>query len=124
VKGLNGMENIPKGGLKGLLYYKLGDLSKDGINVVTNISPKIKKDLFSKIDIELYKDIVKILGIYLDNAIEAVKNASNKEIFLEMHNTRNKFHIVLSNTYHQKPNLDVMGDVGYSTKGKGRGYGL
>ncbi len=121
---LENMEHIPKGGLKGLIYYKLGDLEEEKINVLINVSPTIKKNIFSKMNSELYKDIIKIIGVYLDNAIEATKECQNRQIILEMYLKKNRFYFVLSNTYNNQINIKKINEIGYSTKGKGRGYGL
>jgi two-component system sensor histidine kinase AgrC len=122
VKGLKGMESIPKGGLKGLIYYKLSDLK--GINIITNISPNIKKHSFFKCNSPMYNDVLKIIGIYIDNAIEACSNAKEKEIAMEIYCQKNEFHFILSNTYDEIRNISRLEEIGYSTKGKNRGYGL
>lgn len=123
-KLLKDMENVPKGGLKGLIYYKLNYLNDEGINVSTIVNPNVKKSLFSKISPKLYKDIIKITGILLDNAIEASRISIEKQICLEIYREKQIFNFVLSNTYSGQIDIDKLDHIGYSTKGKGRGYGL
>ena len=84
------MQYLPQGGLKGLIYFKLGDLSNKGIKVITKIDRKLKNEDFYKKNGEKHKDILKIIGVYLDNAIEAVSEASIKEIILEMYCEKNE----------------------------------
>lgn len=122
--GLENMQYLPQGGLKGLIYFKLGDLSNKGIKVITKIDRKLKNEDFYKKNGEKHKDILKIIGVYLDNAIEAVSEASIKEIILEMYCEKNECHFILSNTYAGQINISNFGDLGYSTKGEKRGYGL
>lgn len=121
---LENMEHIPKGGLKGLIYYKLGDLEEEKINVLVTVSPTIKKTIFINMKPEVYRDIIKIIGIYLDNAIEAARECQKKQITLEMHSKQNHFHFILSNTYNNQIDVEKINKRGYSTKGKNRGYGL
>ena len=123
-KVLKNMEHIPSGGLKGLIYFKLGDLEEEKIKVCTNISPTIKKNIFDNMDPELYKDIIKIIGVYLDNAIEAARISEKKKIILEMFLHDKEFNFIFSNTYDGKIDINRLSEIGYSTKGKGKGYGL
>lgn len=118
------MENVPSGGLKGLLYYKLGDIEETGIKIFMKINSNTIKSPFNKIPTELYKDILKILGIYIDNAIEASRDSRNKEIIIEMFYEKRKFHFIISNNYKNNVDFDKVYEIGYSTKGKNRGYGL
>jgi two-component system sensor histidine kinase AgrC len=121
---IRNMENLPKGGLKGLIYYKLGYLEEENINISFDISKSMKKSPFSRIDSKLYNDILKVIGIYLDNAIESAKTSVNKKIALEIYYNKSIFNFILSNTYDNTLRTDKLGKAGYSTKGKGRGYGL
>jgi hypothetical protein len=124
MKNLKGMENLPNGGLKGLIHYKLGELKEEKIAVFTNINDSVRRAKFSSLEATLYKDIVKIFGVFLDNAIEATTVSQKKQIVLEMYYKKGIFNFVLSNTFDDKININKISDIGHSTKGKGRGYGL
>jgi two-component system sensor histidine kinase AgrC len=121
---LTDMEYLPKGGLKGLIYFKLGDLNNKGISVITKIDSKMRRSIFSKCDSILYNDILKIIGVHLDNAIEATSISSKKEIVLELYCNKKETHFILTNTHDNKIDESKIGAAGYSTKGKNRGYGL
>jgi two-component system sensor histidine kinase AgrC len=123
-KLLKNMENVPKGGLKGLIYYKLSYLADEKINVLINVSSNVKKNLFNRIDSNLYKEHLKIVGILLDNAIESAKESNEKQISLEIFYKSRQFHFILSNTYNGAIDIEKLGNIKYSTKGKNRGYGL
>ena len=123
-KLLKDMENVPIGGLRGLIYYKLSYLTDEGFFVNTSVSSKVKKTLFSDRNSRIYKDIIKITGILLDNAIESARESKEKQIYLEIYYEKGTFFFVLSNTYGKALNLLRLSETGYSTKGKGRGYGL
>lgn len=121
---LRGMEYIPPGGLKGLIYFKLGDLEEKGINVQTKIDSKLEKTAFCKKDTNLYMNILKIIGVYLDNAVEASVQSKQKKIYLEIYCQNKASHFILSNTYKGPIDINNFGKIGYSTKGEGRGYGF
>lgn len=121
---LKDMEKLPRGGLKGLIYYKLAYLKSEGVSVLLHINANNKKIPFAKLNPKVYKDILKILGVYIDNAVEAAKSSSKKQLILEMYYEKKVFSFILSNTYNGKIDVSLFDRKGYSTKGKGRGYGL
>jgi len=119
----NDFKNLPKGAVKGLLYYKLIVAEKMGIETISSIN----KSVYTTIKYMSLKDIkilTKLLGIFLDNAIEATKNCQNKNISLELYMIKDDLNIVISNTYCRKIACNDINRKGYSTKGQSRGYGL
>jgi len=70
------------------------------------------------------EDLIRCIGILLDNAIEEAEKSSDRYIQIMMLQQVQELHVVISNTYRDKPSLDQMKQTGYSTKGKGRGTGL
>lgn len=121
---LNDMDKMPNGGLKGLIYYKLGDLEAKGVDVYINVAPAIPVNLFKNFKPNLYKDLIKIMGVYLDNAVEGVQQAKKKQIVLEVYYKNKELHYILTNTYQDNFKKIKLADLGYTTKAKGRGYGL
>lgn len=113
---------IPLGGLKGLFCCKFMDIQDSNINLNLYIDKAIS--CIEDLDIELYKNIVKILGIYIDNAIEAVINSKEKILEVEMFKEKNKVFFIITNSYSGKINLEKLGNIGYTSKGINRGYGL
>ena len=121
---LKKLQYLPSGGLKGLIYYKLEDMKDKKINVFVDISPKAKNvKVNKKIDSNL-KDISKVIGVYLDNAIEASVHSKEKYIVLEIYLDKDEWVFSLSNTYKGEINLNRIDKEGYTTKGSGKGYGL
>jgi two-component system sensor histidine kinase AgrC len=118
------LKNIPKGGLKGLIYYKIMQAKNDNIELSLDISKELKKNDFLNIDTSNYKKLCTILGVYLDNAIEASKKCNNKQIGIEIYKEKDVIKIVISNTYCDRLDINKLDKGGYSTKGNGRGYGL
>ena len=116
------VNKFPDGGVKGLLYYKLSIMEDEKINYEIYVENGIKTKL-SKLDVNIYKNITKILGVILDNAIEASREALKKSIIINVSKENNKVVFNITNTYKGKINIAKLGS-GYSTKGSGRGFGL
>lgn len=122
-KDIEILKDIPNGGLKGLLYYKLAIAKKQNINIVIEVSPKIKENL-NNINDNIMKYACIILGIYIDNAIEATMSAEQKNITIEVYKIEKSINFVISNTYSKMIPVEKMVKKGFSTKGKQRGKGL
>lgn len=121
---LEKLTNLPSGGIKGLVYYKLKQMIEKNIEVYVEVDNELsdKKKWFN---IEKYlEDYTRILGVYLDNAIEAAIESKDKQIIIEFKEKNDSIEFVLSNTYIGKINYDSIDKEKFSTKGKGRGYGL
>lgn len=118
------LKNVPKGGLKGLLYYKILVSQKEGITITTDVSPKVYDEI-KKLQIKKLKDLCRLIGIYFDNAIEATKECNEKKnVSLEMYLLKGKFIIVLMNHIENEVEMKKINSKGISTKGNGRGNGL
>lgn len=121
---INKLKYIPKGGLKGLIYYKIETMKKKKINVFIDVSSElINHKLWKKCDLNL-QTISKILGVYLDNSIEASIESKEKIVSFEVYLEDKNIVFEISNTFINKINIDKIDEKGYSTKGKNRGYGL
>ena len=119
-KLLLNVEKLPSG-LKGLIYYKFSNLDSN-INVSIDIKNSLKK--YESISPKLNKDCLKILGVFIDNAIEAVKNEKEKYINLEFIKQKEQIIITVRNTCTFRVNIKDLTKNGFTTKGKNHGYGL
>ncbi len=117
------LKNIPKGGLKGLIYYKYIVAKNSNLNISIDISKSSTRPL-SKIKGNDFKDMCHILGIYIDNAIQAAEESRRKSLSIEIYVMNDMLNFVISNTYKGSINLEKLGKKGYSTKGKNHGMGL
>ena len=117
------LKDIPKGGLKGLIYYKIALAKNNKINLIIEVSPKVTKKL-KKIKDKDLKQICIILGIYIDNAMEASLKSKKKNVTLEIYESNNQLTFAISNTYKELVSIDKMNFDGYTTKGEGHGRGL
>ena len=117
---MKNLDKLPKG-LRGLIYYKFSQLDnsfKININVKNNINS------FSSISSKMNNEILKIIGILIDNAIEAASLVKQKQIDLEIFEENNIIKMNLINNCTNMVDKDKIIESGYSTKGKNRGYGL
>lgn len=115
---------LPSNGLKGFFYYKFIEAEKKGINVSINISKQIENTFLKDIETKDFKDLARIIGVYLDNAIEASSTSEDKKLGIEMYLIKEKIEIIITNTFNNEINLDKIGKESFSTKGKHRGHGL
>lgn len=115
---------LPFGGLKGLIHNKISDMKESKINVFLNISKDISDCNLKKLSVKQNTQLFKIIGVFLDNAKEASILSEDKEVSICMYVEKNMFVFEISNTYINEIDLSKIYDIGDSTKGKGRGYGL
>lgn len=116
------LNNFPDGGIKGLLYYKLSIMEDENIKYSIDVEKGVKSGL-KKLSTNNYKNITKILGVLLDNAIDASKKSNDKKINISVSKDRNLIIFKIYNTYKGTIDIEKIG-TGYTSKGKGHGYGL
>ena len=115
---------IPSGGLRATIYSKLCLMEKLNIKYTLNISREVRTTDLIALDEDLVLKICKILGVFLDNAIEAVKKLKKKEISIEMYTLDNELCIDITNNFKGNLDLEKLNNMKYTTKGEGHGYGL
>lgn len=121
---LRKIKSIPSGGLKGLYYYKIEEMLANDINLYINVSDKLKdKNIWNCCEKNMY-DITLIIGVYIDNAIQAAKISKEKYIVLDIDYDNESIVFSFSNTYFGTIDLNKLDDIKYTTKGIGHGYGL
>lgn len=110
--------------LGSLLYSKLLTMKEKNINYNLHIDKTLSKANIINLGDKTNVDICKIMGVYLDNAIEAVMEADIKEVNVDLYILDKNLFITVANTFKGKVNLDSISDYGYTTKSEGHGYGL
>lgn len=115
---------IPEGGLRATIYSKLCIMEKNKIKYKLNISKDVRTVDLINLDEELILNICKILGVFIDNSIDAVKNIKKKEIGIELYVIDNELYIDITNNFKGEINLSKIGHERHTTKGKEHGYGL
>lgn len=117
------LKRLPKGGIKGLMYYKAALAQKNKINLTTDVSIDLNSTL-TKLSEKEIKILCKLIGIYFDNAIEASIESRKKNLSIEVYELKDKVSFIFSNTFRKNNMLKDRNRKGVSSKGKGRGNGL
>lgn len=117
------LSNFPNGGLKEMLYYKISKIKDNNIKYYIYVSDEIKK-MLENININMYKNITKVFGVIIDNAIDAALDSKEKEVSIDFSVDDDYIVITISNTYNKKIDIKKIGKKGFSSKGKGHGFGL
>ncbi len=121
---LTKLNNIPSGGLKGLIYYKISQMQEKNIEVYIDISQDLENQEVWETCDKYLRDVSRVIGVYIDNAIEASIHANKKYIIIEAELGKGDVIFSFSNTYAGSVDVDSIDSAGFSTKGKGKGYGL
>lgn len=115
---------IPSGGLRATIYSKMCIMEDKNIKNTLNISREVKTSELLNLDEEVILNICKILGVYLDNAIEAVNGLEEKCVLIEIYKEDERLLIAITNNFRGRIEARAMDKPGYTTKGEGHGYGL
>ena len=115
---------LPSNGLKGFFYYKFSEAERKSINVSLNISKQIENSILANLDTKNFKDLARVIGVYLDNAIEASSESDEKKLGIEIYAIKENIEIIISNTYNNSIDKKKIGSEKTSTKGEKRGHGL
>ncbi len=118
------LKKIPEGGLQGILYYKLLQMDDLNVNVDFSTSSTYNPSSYIRLSDKVKSEICKLLGIYLDNAIQAVSNINEKNIFLNIDEDKEYIIFKIANNFKGDIDLDRIYESGYTTKEKGHGFGL
>lgn len=118
------LKRIPEGGLRGILYYKLLQLQERDINVEFSISKAYSMKNYNLLIEEVKIKICKLLGIYLDNAIQAVEKLNEKNIYISIEENKKYIIFKIANNFNNNIDLDRIYEEGYTTNENGRGFGL
>ena len=115
---------LPDGGVKGLLYHKLSKMEDNNIKYYLYVDQNLKYKDIENFDLKTYRDLTKLLGVFLDNAIDAALKSEEKEIEVELKDKDDCLLLTISNTYDKNTDINKVGKSGFTTKGVGHGFGL
>jgi two-component system sensor histidine kinase AgrC len=105
--------------LKSILLYKLNLAAEMGLQVQVEVNKVIENIEFPKII------LCQILGILLDNAMEAALESEDKKLDFALVIQENKVNLIIENSWnYQQIALSKFFQKDFSTKGSGRGLGL
>ena len=115
--------SLPPNGLKALFYFKTMEAENKDITVNISISKQIEGSFIYNLDNKQFSLLGKLLGVYIDNAIDASSKSEDKVLGFEVYPTKKGIEFIISNSYGNIE-IDKIGQKHYSTKGKSHGYGL
>lgn len=115
---------LPDGGVKGLLYHKLSKMKDNNIKYYLYVDQNLKDKDSDCFNLKTYRDFTKLLGVFLDNAIDAALKSEEKEIEVELKDKDDYLLLTISNTYDKNIDINKVGKSGFTTKGVGHGFGL
>ena len=115
---MDGLNNIRFYPLRSLLATKLAKMRQNHIKGVLEAMEPVTGHLRMDTD-----DLLRALGILLDNAIEAVP-AWNGQVQVVLLQEGKELYLAVANNYETAPDLSALTRKGYTTKGAGHGTGL
>ena len=115
---------IPEGGLRAIIYAKLATMKDKDIQFDFKVDNQVRRVSLLKLGEKVMLDICKIVGVYLDNAIEAVENLDKREIGIKLYLDEGYLCVKISNNYKGHIEDDKIDEIKYTTKANGHGYGL
>lgn len=104
--------------IKSLLISKLKTIKANGITCYF----ECKNDI-SHIDLNIF-DLIRILGVSIDNAIEETAHQANGKIQIILINKNNQIDIIIKNTITKSIPINQIQQYGFSTKKKHEGLGM
>ncbi len=115
---------VPVTPIRGLLYYKLVCCKNNEVHAILDVASNISMKKLSSVRMDTLKDITMVLGIVIDNAMESCIKTEQKSLSIYIYEEKESIVFQVSNTFKGVVNIELLYKIGYSTKGKNRGYGL
>lgn len=115
---------IPSGGLQGIIYQKMLVMKDDHIKFSLDVGRGVREIELNKLSMDDNYRLCKIVGVFLDNAIEESRKIDDKCIMISLFVDEGDLVIEVSNKFEGKIDVDKLDESGYTTKGDGHGYGL
>ena len=116
------LQYLPSNGIKGFICSKISLAVSMNVDVEVLIEKEIVTSVINNLNDKDFKYLCIILGVFLDNAIEASIESIDKKIGIEIYLINGDVLIVITNSYTNKSNDKV--NLLKSSKGKNRGHGL
>lgn len=118
------MSSIPTGGLRATVYSEILKIKDNNINYNLYVDKNIQAVDLIELETSTVVNICEIISVFIDNAIEEVKKINNGLINISLYEVDEELYIKVSNNYKGELKIQQISEIGYTTKGKGHGYGL
>ncbi|MFC6176414.1 GHKL domain-containing protein [Companilactobacillus huachuanensis] len=112
------LEYVSNTYIKSLLLGKFKIMKANNINCYFECKSNI-----AKVSINIF-DLIRIMGVSIDNAIEAVKNQKKGKIKIILINSNDQLDITIKNTITKNIQLTKIENYGFTTKNNHSGLGL
>ncbi len=122
LKKYTNINKLPPG-IKGIFYYKLNEIETLNIKLTFYYSKELD-GIWEKISNKDFIRLCKIVGIFLDNAIEATIASKEKNLIIDLYRKETNLIIYIENSTDSKVTINKMAQKNYSTKQGHLGLGL
>lgn len=118
IRQMNQLTQVQVPELKGLVLTKIMLAEQQHVSVRLEVMNPVE-EVFLQIE-----DMIRCVGILMDNAIEEAVKHDGGEVVLLMLQEEGQFTVVVKNPIAHQPDMTRIWQEGYSTKGENRGLGL
>lgn len=118
------LQYLPLNGIKGFICSKLNKAEKENLDVSIIVEKGVENSVIGKLSTKDFKKLGILLGVYLDNAIEASASSEKRCLGLEIYLEKYGVIIIITNTFENVIKSNEENNKRISTKGIGRGHGL
>lgn len=118
------LQYLPLNGIKGFICSKLNKAEKENLNVSIIVEKGVENSVIGKLSTKDFKKLGILLGVYLDNAIEASSLSEKRCLGIEIYLEKYGVIIIITNTFENAIKSNEENNKRISTKGIGRGHGL
>lgn len=115
---------IPAGGLRAVIYSKMLYMKENKIDFELKVNRGVRTVELIELGEDLILDVCKIIGVFLDNAIQAVETLDEKKVTINLFTDEDNLYIEITNNFEGIIDIEQMDNRGYTTKDNGHGYGL
>lgn len=116
------LQYLPSNGIKGFVCSKISLAVSKEIDVEVLVQKEIETSILDNLGDKDFKYLCIVLGVLLDNAIEASLDSRDKKIGIEVYLIKDDVLIIITNSFTNKKNDKI--NIFKSSKGPGRGHGL
>lgn len=118
-KLIGSLQNVQLNEIKSVLIYKGSIAARHGVNISVEVRESIESIGVST------AIVCQIIGILMDNAIEAAEGADERKINIAVIKNPNSKAFIIKNTWKEQDiPMNKLFELGFSTKGENRGTGL
>ncbi len=110
--------NIKSAGILGLIMSKLEYAQEKGVNIKI-----LNTDEVREVNMKI-SELCEVLGILMDNAIEAASESDNKSVDIIITKKENIVSFSVENSMNHEISINDIFKQGFSSKGEDRGFGL